>query len=258
MRIRFLGTGGGRFATINQKRMTGGFRIEEIDGKNMHVDPGPGALIRCHQFKCNPRKLDIVFVSHCHTDHYNDAEILIEAMTQGMKKKKGYILGSKSVIEGYGDWGPCISKYHKSKSEITSLDDGDTTKIDNIHIKATRTIHGDPKCVGFNLEYNGFKLGYTSDTEYFPELHKEFEDVDILIASVIKDGDRKIKGHMRTQDFQKLIEEVQPKTAIMTHMGVNLIMNNPFKCTRDITEKTGIRTISATDGFLMSLNQYLN
>ena len=41
VRITFLGTGGGRFATIYQARATGGFYIE--DGRNLHVDPGPGA-----------------------------------------------------------------------------------------------------------------------------------------------------------------------------------------------------------------------
>lgn len=86
------------FAAITQKKMTGGFRIDDINGKNYHVDPGPGALIRSYQFGCNPRKLDGLFVSHAHTDHYNDAEILIESITGGMIKNRGIISGSLSVI----------------------------------------------------------------------------------------------------------------------------------------------------------------
>ena len=82
MKITFLGTGGGRFSAISQRRMTGGFRIDNLNGKNYHVDPGPGALVRTYQFGFDPRNLDGVFVSHAHTDHYNDAEILIEAMTK--------------------------------------------------------------------------------------------------------------------------------------------------------------------------------
>ena len=59
MRITFLGTGGGRFATISQKRMTGGFRIDNISGFNQYLpirnvsftaktgvyDPITGALV---------------------------------------------------------------------------------------------------------------------------------------------------------------------------------------------------------------------
>ncbi|MGZ7095995.1 MAG: MBL fold metallo-hydrolase, partial [Methanobacterium sp.] len=106
MELTVLGSGGGRFATITQRRMTGGLRIDGIDGKNIHIDPGPGALVRTYQFGLNPLKLDAVLVSHSHTDHYNDAEVLIEAMTRGMTRNKGAVFGSKSVIEGYKQFGP--------------------------------------------------------------------------------------------------------------------------------------------------------
>lgn len=258
MKLQFLGTGGGRFATISQKRMTGGFRIDDIDGKNIHVDPGPGALVRSHQYGLNPRKINLLLVSHSHTDHYNDAEVLIEAMTQGMTKKTGHIVGSESVINGSGDLGPCISRYHQSKPNVSVLKAGDTVKEGNITIRGTKTHHGDPTCVGFNIKYKNLCISYTSDTEYFPELAEEHKDADILIGNVIKEGERKIKGHLRTIDFKNLIEEVQPKVAIMTHLGVNLIMNNPFQNTRVITQETGIRTIAATDGLTMNLDQYLN
>ena len=46
MKLTFLGSGGGRFSAISQRRMTGGFRIDNLGGKNYHIDPGPGALIR--------------------------------------------------------------------------------------------------------------------------------------------------------------------------------------------------------------------
>ena len=50
MKLTFLGSGGGRFATISQKRMTGGFRIDDFGGKNYQIDPGPGALVRSYQY----------------------------------------------------------------------------------------------------------------------------------------------------------------------------------------------------------------
>jgi hypothetical protein len=34
--------------------MTGGFRIDGINDKNLHLDPGPGALVRSYQFGVNP------------------------------------------------------------------------------------------------------------------------------------------------------------------------------------------------------------
>lgn len=257
MKLQFLGTGGGRFATISQKRMTGGFRIDDIDGKNIHVDPGPGALVRSHQFGLNPRKINMLLVSHCHTDHYNDAEVLIEAMTQGMTKRTGHVIASDSVINGTEELGPSISKYHQSKPEVSVLKPGDIIKEGDITIRGTKTDHGDPTCVGFNINYKGLNLNYTADTEYFPELAEEHKDADVLIGCVIKEGERKIRGHLRTMDFEELVNEVQPQIAIMTHLGVNLIMNNPFQNTRIITKNTGVRTIAATDGLTMNLDQFI-
>lgn len=258
MKLQFLGTGGGRFATISQKRMTGGFRIDEIGGKNIHVDPGPGALVRSHQYGLNPRKINMLLVSHCHTDHYNDAEVLIEAMTHGMTKKTGHVIGSESVINGNDELGPSISKYHQTKPEISVLHAGETVIDDDITVRGTKTHHGDPTCVGFNINYHDMNINYTADTEFFPELAEEHEGADVLIGCVIKEGERKIDGHLRTMDFEELVGEVKPQIAIMTHLGVNLIMNNPFQCTRIITKNTGVRTIAATDGLAMNLDQFIN
>ena len=257
MKLQFLGTGGGRFATISQKRMTGGFRIDDMGKRNIHVDPGPGALVRSHQYGLNPRKINMLLVSHCHTDHYNDAEVLIEAMTQGMTKRTGHVIASESVLNGYEEIGPGISKYHQTKPTVSTIHPGDVIKNGPITVRGTATNHGDPTCTGFNIDYNGFSISYTADTEYFPELHEDHEGADVWIGCVIKEGERRIKGHLRTGDFQQLIEEVQPKLAIMTHLGVNLIMNNPFQNTRVITQNTGVRTIAATDGLAIDLDPYL-
>ncbi len=241
------------FATITQRRMTGGFRIDGINGKNIHIDPGPGALVRTYQFGLDPRKLDAVLVSHSHTDHYSDAEVLIEAMTRGMTRKKGNVLGSKSVIEGYNQFGPCISKYHLSKPNVHVLSAGQKTSIENIKIKATKTIHGDPTSIGFNINFNDFTISYTADTEYFKDLHKYHADADVLIASVIRPKNERIKGHMCTEDFIKLVSEISPKLAIMTHLGMKMVFNNAKKEARIVEESTGINTIAAFDGMKKDL-----
>lgn len=245
------------FATITQHRMTGGLRIDKIDGKNIHIDPGPGALVRTYQFGLSPLKLDAVLISHSHTDHYSDAEVLIEAMTKGMTRKKGTVIGSKSVIEGYKQFGPCISKYHLSRPEVSVLKANDIVKLGNIKITATKTVHGDPKTVGFNLKFKDFSISYTSDTEYFEDLHKHHQAADVLIASVIRPGNEKIRGHMCTTDFAKLVSEVSPKLAIMTHLGMKMIMNNASKEAKTVEDQTGVNTVAAYDGMKVNLDIFM-
>ena len=254
MKIIFLGSGGGRFSAISQRRMTGGFRIENLAGRNYHIDPGPGALIRTYQFGLDPRTLNGIFVSHAHTDHYNDAEILIESMTKGMTRDTGVIMGSESVLEGHERWGPSISKYHQSKSDSIVIKPDETRNLNSFRIKGTGTVHGDPTGVGFQINYRGFKLSYTSDTAYFDELGKYHKGADILIASVLRPGRKTIDGHMSTNDFIKLIHEVRPKIAVMTHLGLKMISNNPVSEAKLIFKKTGVKTIAAYDGLSFNVN----
>ena len=254
MKITFLGSGGGRFSAISQRRMTGGFRIDNVGGKNYHIDPGPGALVRTYQFGFDPRNLSGIFVSHAHTDHYNDAEILIEAMTRGMTRFNGTIFGSTSVLEGYDKWGPCISSYHQSKSKRIVLKPGVVNEVDNIKVKGTKTNHGDPAGTGFQIDYNGFKVSYTSDTGYFDELADYHEGADILIASVLRPGNKSINGHMCSRNFIDLINKVNPKVAVMTHLGLKMISNNPVVEAKKISKQTGVKTIAAFDGLSFNVN----
>ncbi len=254
MKITFLGTGGGRFSTISQRRMTGGFRIDNLNGKNLHVDPGPGALVRTYQFGLDPRKLDGIFISHAHIDHCTDAEILIESMTKGMTRNKGSIIGCESVFNGFEQFGPCISNYHKSKSKNIILKPHTKKKFNNLTIKGTKTIHGDSTGVGFFIDSKDIKISYTSDTQYFDKLYTYHEGSDILIASVLRSGDKFIRGHMCSETFKKLLNEVQPKLAIMTHFGLEMINTNPLKEAKKITKQTGIKTLAAYDGMKIDVN----
>ena len=254
MKITFLGTGGGRFSAISQRRMTGGFRIDNLNGKNYHVDPGPGALVRTYQFGFDPRNLDGVFVSHAHTDHYNDAEILIEAMTRGMTKEYGVVLGNKSVLDGYERWGPGISKYHQSHSKKYVLEPNRVENINGCSVKGTKTVHGDPEGVGFQIDYRGFKISYTSDTGYFEDLHKYHEGADILIASVLRPGNKSIRGHLCSRNFIELLKEVKPKLAIMTHFGLKMLSIDPIDEAKRITKETGVKTLAAFDGMSFEVN----
>ena len=72
--VTFIGTSGGRFATISQVRGTGGVYIE--DQIRIHLDPGPGALVTMSKMGMDPRLTDVIVVSHGHPDHYGDADVL--------------------------------------------------------------------------------------------------------------------------------------------------------------------------------------
>lgn len=255
LQLIFLGTGGGRFTTITQKRKTAGIRILNKDA-NIHLDPGPGALIHSVNAGLNPQKINAILVSHCHLDHYNDAEILIEAMTQGTIKKRGILAASTSVLKGNETCGPAISQYHqKMPNQLIEAKPGIIFQIGNIKVVTTEAKHTDPDTVGFRFETPDVgDIAYTSDTEYFEGIGKRYRGVRLLILCVMRPAGKPWKGHMTTNDAIKIVREAEPERVIITHFGIQMIFKgSPAKQAKLIQQETGVPTTAAMDGMRITV-----
>ncbi|MGQ9530676.1 MAG: MBL fold metallo-hydrolase [Candidatus Bathycorpusculaceae bacterium] len=254
--IVFLGTGGGRFATITQKRRTAGIRIIS-EGLNLHLDPGPGALVHSINEGLDPQKINAVFVSHCHPDHYTDAEVLIEAMTRGMTKKRGVLAAAKSVLSGNNLCEPSISKYHQQMPQ-QKIEAVPKLKfpVGNVDVSVTESRHTDPDTVGFRFETEEFgDFAYTSDTEYFDGIGRYYEGIRLLMLCIMRPAGKPWKGHMTTNDAIKIIEEARPEQAVLTHFGMQMIFQGPANEAKTIEEKTGVPTVAAIDGMRVNFGE---
>jgi len=250
MEIIFLGTGGGRWMTITQLASTAGFRIHEK--KNIHIDPGAGAMLRMRQKRINPVSTHALLLSHCHPDHYTDAEVIIEAMTKGMTKKRGILAGSRSAISGFGDLDAAVSKYHRSMveevKEMGAEKEGEgELYIGEMRVEAAKAVHSDPTSIGLKFHTKEGIVGYTGDTQYFEEMPAIYKDAEYLIINTIKPANERIKWHMCSEDIVKLLGEIKPKKCIITHFGVKM---HPVaeKEAKAIKEKTEVDTLAARDG----------
>jgi len=248
LKITFLGTGGGRFTTITQLRATGGW-ILEIGGQKISVDPGPGALVKAKEFGVGLRALSGVVVSHCHPDHYTDAEVMIEAMTRGAKEKRGFLLSNENVIKG-GDGGYVqrISPYHlKSLERYEIMEPGKKVSVGDVEIAATRAVHTEPKTIGFVFS-GAESLGYVSDTEYFHGIEKQYKGCGYLVLNCMRPRDVDWPKHMNSEAARKIISGIGPEAAVITHFGMRMLKAGPENEARWIEEKTGVKVIPARDG----------
>lgn len=254
-RIVFLGTGGGRFVTITQKRRTAGIRITG-ESLNLHLDPGPGALVHSIGAGLDPQRVNAVFVSHCHPDHYTDAEVLVEAMTRGMTRKQGLLAAPKSVLEGSDVCDASISRYHQQMVERRiEAAPGSRFAVGNINVLATEARHTDPNAVGFRFETEFGDFAYTSDTEYFEEIAACYQRVRLLALCVMRPSGKPWKGHMSTDDAIKIVDETRPEQAILTHLGMSMLNRGPEREARLIQEKTGVAAIAAVDGMTVDFGE---
>jgi ribonuclease BN (tRNA processing enzyme) len=254
VRITFLGTGGGRFATIYQARATGGIYIE--DQRNLHIDPGPGALVRMRSVGIDPLLTDAILVSHCHPDHYLDTEILIEAMTEGGSRKQGILLASQSVIEGNGDFGHAVSKYHLSKPKVVKIMQPFTkVSMKPLEISATPSAHSDTSSVGFKIQTSAGLVSYVSDTQLVEQVIKAHKNSRVLIACVTRPLGQRIPHHLSTEDAGYLLEKTKPELAVITHFGMRVIQENPETQAKWIEERSGVKTVAARDFMMLELKK---
>ena len=256
-RITFLGTGGGRHTTMYQVRSTGGMLIEH-DGRFLHVDPGPGALTQMHRIRYDLTRTDSVIVSHCHPDHYSDAESVIEGMTRGGWTRRGSLYGSQTVLRGNGRLGPCISDYHQGiVSSVSVFEPGDVLDVDGMRVDICRADHSDPTNVGFRFHTEDGIVSYVSDTAYSDEIADQYIGSRVLLLPVTTPTGNRIKYHLCTDDALTFVERVRPELVIFIHLGVVIIRRGPDKEAESVERATGIRTIAAHDLMVLDVGREL-
>ena len=245
-RITFLGTGGGRHATIYQTRGTGGMVIDS--GDRIHIDPGPSAAANMKAAGFDPADTDCVIVSHCHPDHYSEAEVMIEGMCKGCSERYGTVVGSESVLDGAGEMGPCISRYHRTlASKYVTVRPEDTVDLSRISIDVTASSHSDPTTVGFRFRTEDGIISYVSDTSYSDRIADQYVGSRVLILPVTTPDDRRISYHLCTDDTVRFIERIKPELTIFTHMGIYMVKVGPEAQAEKVAAVTGCRVIAGRD-----------
>jgi phosphoribosyl 1,2-cyclic phosphodiesterase len=242
LRIRFLGSGGGRYVTAYQFRRTGGFLIED-GGLLVHVDPVPGAVRALKDFGEDVRKINGLIVSHAHPDHITDAPIVIEGITEGVRKKKGFLIGPETVIKGLDDYRP-IGSYHLGVLEkIYQVKPGDTVDV-GIEVEIIPAKHTEEKAVGF--VWRGSRtITYYSDTGYWEEMEKYAEDIVIFNLEVIKDAPR----HTHPRVVRRVLEGSYPKVVLLTHFGWSVLRYGPDRLAKEFEKEFGADVIAVNDGY---------
>lgn len=248
--VIFLGTGGGRMVVLNQMRRSGGFWLK-LDGVNILNDPGPGSLVMVHQLHLKPRKLDAIILSHRHIDHSNDINVMTEAMTGG-----GFYPHGRLIVPGdclHSD--PVVLQYVRPFVEITEIKTGMEVELKDIKIEfPVKNMHP-VETYGAIYTFRSGRLGYIPDTEYFPGLADVYKGVDFLIINVVRmKTDRRIR-HLNMDEAEKLINEIRPKKAMLTHFGLQVLKASPERLARKMSERTGVEVVAAYDGMTMDFDR---
>lgn len=166
--LHFLGTGGNPSGVIRQRPRTGGIWIS-LAGRQIALDPGPGAAFHAARAGLDARSLDAVCISHGHTDHYQGAGSLIEGMCRGMSRRRGVLaLPREALARGLVDrfhLGLDPVPWYAGGPLVQALEDRRPLRVGELDVVPFRVQHG-PENYGLRMRSPAGTLVYSSDTSY--------------------------------------------------------------------------------------------
>ena len=245
--LKFLGTAGARVVVSKQLRASGGAWLC-LDDANIFLDPGPGALVKCTSSRprLDPTKLDAIILSHKHLDHSSDVNVMIEAMTEGGFKKRGTLFAPQDALSV----DPVVLKYVRSYvKEVKILKEKSSYQIKDVSFTTpVKHIHGSVETYGLNFKTSKFTISFIIDTRFFPELARHYRG-DILIINLLRLKASHL-DHLCLEEAKKIIGEIRPRVAILTHFGMTILRAKPWKLAEQLETELGIKVISASDGMM--------
>ncbi len=253
--ILFLGSGGARFVVARQLRASGGMWMRFGDTQ-IHVDPGPGALVRAlnHVPPCSPRELDAIVLSHKHLDHSSDVNAMIEAMTSGGFHRRGAVL---APADAFGDE-PVVFPYaarYVERVERLEPSSGPYRVGDVDIFTSMRHVHA-VETHGLHFVHGESRVSYLPCGRYFDGLAADYarHRPDLLVINVLRYRDEMNVDHLTWPHARDIVAEVHPKAVVFQHFGTKMLEADPPRLAQRLEDELGIRAVAAYDGLRLDVD----
>jgi ribonuclease BN (tRNA processing enzyme) len=247
-KVIFLGTAGARVMVSKQILASGGIWFD-LDGTQILFDPGPGTLVRAIKKKLKPTKLDAIVLSHRHLDHSADANIMIEAMTEGGLRRRGTLFAPKDALEE----DPVILHYLRPYlNRVEILEEGKSYSIGEVSFRTPIRLRHPVETYGVVFETSKYTISCLVDTRFFEDLCLHFKG-DLLIINVVRIESGGPFDHLSAFEAGTIIKRLRPKAAILTHFGMTMWRAKPWEVASRLSHDTGVRVIAARDGMTFDL-----
>ncbi|RDV01441.1 MBL fold metallo-hydrolase [Sphingorhabdus pulchriflava] len=199
VRVLVCGTGSPEVSSAKAQACT----LVSAGGKMFLFDVGDGAVRSLAHSKIQVNELERVFITHFHSDHFNDLAALINAGWIWGRKAPLEVqgpVGTKQVLDGFAQAYALDEGYrsanmpHLAKNrmvafgvplEIAFAEEQRSLRVydkDGVTIDATLVAHDPVKpALGYVLKYKGKKVFVSGDTEVSPVNMDAMRDADLAV-----------------------------------------------------------------------------
>jgi len=217
----------------------------------IHVDPGPGALVRALGTvpPCVPAELSALVLSHKHLDHSNDINIMIEAMTHGGFQRRGMLFAPNDALEGEAVVFPYALRFVERVQRLTPS--AGPHRIGEVELRTSRRHVHAVETYGLHFTHEGRTISYMPCGRFFEGLVEDYaaHRPDVLIVNVLRYRDKMDVDHLTFDDVVRIVEGVRPAVTVLSHFGTKMLERNPDELAEELENRFGSRVLAARDGY---------
>jgi ribonuclease BN (tRNA processing enzyme) len=225
MRVHILGCGdafgsGGR----NQSAY-----LLEADGRLFLLDCGPTALLAMKRAGFNPSRLEAIFLSHLHGDHYGGVPfIFLAALYENPREEPLHVAGPRGTEERVRDlfrlmYGDGSRPRELPPTIFDILEPEVMSSVAGVEIFPFRVPHQVRDIsLGMKLTLEGKKILYSGDSAWIDSFVTHGRDVDLFLCECSY-FDRDSTNHMSYRRIEENLSRLGCKQLLLTHMGEEML-----------------------------------
>lgn len=236
IQITILGSG---TMPPTKERNPAGFLVKI--GKNfILLDAGHGTMRRLTDYGYNIQDIDVVFISHFHTDHFGDAFNLIHSRwvddTYNYRPNKGItVIGPNGLKKRFKLWRKIYWIEPQEHYPVNFFEGPRKKQYQGINIEIFPVKHVRWfKSVGIIIKHKGKKIVYTGDIgsdHNFKKITKVCQNADLLITEV--SYKHQTPNHYTIGQVRDLADQANIKRVLVVHIRPQHLKNVEDACKKD-------------------------
>ncbi len=224
MKLHILGCGD---AFGSGGRNQSGYLVE-ADQRLFLLDCGPTTLLAMKRAGFDPRRLDAVFISHLHGDHFGGLPFLfIEFLYQSPRATPLHIAGPVETEEKvhqlfrlmYG--GSAAKELPPVRFHI--LEPDRLATVEGIEVLAFCVPHQTQEIsLGLKIQFAGKQILFSGDSAWSELFIEHARGVDLFLCEC-SFYDQGTGNHVRYVELRQVLPQLECKKLVLTHLGEEML-----------------------------------